>query len=83
MGNIRIEWNMAGFRELRTAPGVMALLEEWGQKIASRAGDGFVALPAEVARGRGRGRVAVVTATWRAWVAQARDHVLERAVGGG
>ena len=80
MPEVRVRWNMSAFAELRTAPAVMAALDEIADGIAERAGDGFEAQPAAVTGGRIRGRAAVVTTTVRAMRRQARDHILERSL---
>lgn len=37
----RIEWNWAGWNEVRRSPGVQAMLEEEGKARAERAGRGY------------------------------------------
>lgn len=76
----RIDWNDAGFREVRTSPGVMAELNAHASRIAAACGEGFVAHPPTVTGGRGRGRASVVTATYEAMRRQAKDHVVEQAI---
>lgn len=36
-----IEWNWAGWNEVRKSPGVQAMLMEEANKVASNAGEGF------------------------------------------
>lgn len=80
---VTIKWNVRGFQELRTDPKVAAELEKRAQAIARAAGDGFEAKPAETTRGRVRARAAVVSTTRRAAAAEARDHVLLKALDAG
>jgi len=82
-GGVKIRWNMAGFREIRTSERVLRELDERAQRIAEDAGAGFEAQTPEITGGRGRGRVAVVTTTIDAALDQARNHTLERALGAG
>ena len=60
--------------------GVQAMLADAGETIAGRAGEGF---GSQVNVGRDRARATVMAETPEARVRQARDHALERAVGGG
>lgn len=80
MAKVRIEWNHGVFAEIRTLPGVMGILNGHAERIAATAGEGFEARPATATGGRVRGRASVLTATPRAMVVQARDHVLERSL---
>ncbi len=77
---VTIKWNMAGFRELRTDPKVMADLNRRAEAVAAAAGDGFEAEPAYRTGGRVRGRAAVVSITNQAAAAEARNHVLLKAL---
>ncbi len=77
MGKVHIRWRRGVFAELRTMPGVMSELNRHAQRIASTAGSGFEARPAQRTGGRIRGRAAVLTATVPAMLRQARSHVLE------
>lgn len=43
--SVRIKWNLKGFDELRTAPGVRADLNRRAEALAAACGDGFEALP--------------------------------------
>ena len=80
---MKITWNLAGFEELRTEPAIMDELERIGQEVADRAGPGFEVKGPEHTGGRGRGRVAVVTATEQAKFTNAVEGTLLRALGGG
>lgn len=75
-----VVFHKGAFAEVRTLPAVMDELDSIAEGIAARAGDGFKAEPAEATGGRIRGRAAVVTATPKAMVAEARNHVLERSL---
>lgn len=59
---------------------VQALLAREAAAVASRAGEGFTS---GVRVGQDRARAYVLPETYRARKRQARDHVLERAVGRG
>lgn len=61
-------------------PAVRAMIESTTGAVAGRAGDGF---SGRVTQGRDRVRGAVSATTADARLRQARDHVIERAVGGG
>lgn len=39
-----IEWNWAGWNEVRKSPGVQAMLMEEANKVASNAGEGYKAV---------------------------------------
>ena len=80
---LTIKWNMQGFRDLRTDPAVMDDLAKRSERIAAAAGEGFVAEPVEKTGGRVRGRAAVVSTTYQAAAAEARDHVLLKALDAG
>lgn len=80
---VTVKLNESAFREIRTAPKVMKMLNDIAAKTAARAGDGFEARSAEVTGGQVRGRAAVVTTTVKAMRAEARDHTLVRALGSG
>ena len=80
MAKVKVVFDYEAFAEVRTMPAVMAELNRIADGIADRAGDGFVAEPAQKTGGRVRGRAAVVTATPRAMAVEARDHVLERSL---
>lgn len=59
---------------------VQALLARKAAEVASRAGEGFTS---GVRVGKDRARAYVLPETYKARRRQARDHVLERAVGRG
>lgn len=72
----KIAWNLAGFRALRTSPKMLQNLQRRAERIADKAGPGFMATPSGVTGGRGRGRAAVVAATRNANRKNAKDHTL-------
>lgn len=80
---VKFRWRSNVFREIRTMPGVLSELEARGARIASAAGDGYETSGAGVTGGRGRGRVAVFTATPDAMRDNARNHTLLSALGAG
>lgn len=85
---MRIEFNIDGFKELRSSPGVVSELESRGQRIVDAAnarGKGTYAMGSRqgAARPQGRWRVSVVTADARAMVDNAKYQTLVRLLGGG
>ena len=77
-GNVR-----TGYRELMRSPGVVAELSGRADRIADAAGAGFV-VDVDLESGRRRTpRSSVRTGTFDARLAEARDHVLERAIDAG
>lgn len=73
-----------GFVALRNSPEVIADLQSRAERIADSAGEGFETRPAETNRSvKGRARVAVVTASFKAMHAQATDSALTRAIDAG
>lgn len=80
---VRIELDHDGIRQLLSSAPIAAECEKAAEKIAARAGDGFVVLPArELGFGGGRVGYAVKTDTEEARIAEATDKVLSRAVSG-
>ncbi len=77
----RVKLNIAGFRALRNSPAVVAELERRAKAIAEAAGPGMETRPAET--GGNRARVAVVTSSFEAMLAEAHHRTLTRAVGAG
>lgn len=78
---IRWEWHVTtGYRELMRDPAVLAEMERRGERVAEAAGDGFEVDSQARAGNRQVPRVSVRTATIEARLAEARDHVLERAI---
>ncbi len=77
---VRIVVNGKGILELLKSPGIQADLRARAAGIASRAGPGMEVRPSEV--GGRRARVAVITGTREARIAQGRNKTLTRAIGG-
>lgn len=78
------QWNVrTGYRELMRSPGVVAQLSERADRIADAAGDGFVVDVDQESGRRRTPRASVRTGTFEARLAEARDHVLERAIDAG
>lgn len=73
----RIKLNMAGFRELRNSPKVVADLTRRAEAVAASAGPGH---KVDVNRGRDRARAAVITDTIDAAIDEAQDRNLTRAI---
>lgn len=70
----------AAIGKLLESPAVKADLKRRADRIAAAAGPGF---EASVVSGRNRARASVITATPEARLAEARDHVLLRALDAG
>lgn len=66
--------------ELMKSASVRSMLRSKGEAVASRAGEGFVC---ELREGPKRVRAVVRPTTFKARRKQAKEHVLERALGGG
>lgn len=79
---LRIQWNLAAFRELRTDPGIVADIEERASRIAAAAGDGHE-VNVSTSGGRGRARASVVTATADAMRSESEDMTLTSAIDAG
>ncbi|MGP3708489.1 hypothetical protein [Gordonia paraffinivorans] len=83
---MRIQWNKAGFKEIRYSSEVAAMLEAEAEKIADRArsmGEGQYEVGSRPgqARPQGRWRASVVTADYKAMRETARNDVLRKALG--
>lgn len=84
MAKPRIKWRLAGFSELRNAPGVLEDLQDRADKIASAAGEGYESRPAEVRKGRtGRGRAVVLTGDFAARRDNAKNNTLLKSLDAG
>ena len=81
MADFELRIKPGAIRQLLTEPGTVAAVSNIARRIASAAGPGMVALPAE--RGGSRARAAVVTATFEAMYREATERALTRAVGAG
>lgn len=77
MALTKLDFNTAGFNQLRNLPSVQARLAEAGRAVAEAAGDGF---DYEVKQGPQRARVRIYP-TDRASRKATADHALERALG--
>lgn len=78
---MKLKWNRAAFRELRTnEPGVISDLRSRTNRVASRAGEGY---KGNVIAGRSRARGGVVTATRRAIRDNARNNTLVKSMDAG
>lgn len=75
-------WRKGVFRDIRTAPEVLDLLNGYALKIEGKAGIGYRANHAVITGGRGRGRASVQTATPAAAIDNAKNHTLMKALGG-
>lgn len=81
MSKTRVVLRIAGFREIRTSPGAVALVRAAAEGVAARAGNGFEMLPMQSPRNRAHAIVAPVT--YEAARRNARDNTLIRALGAG
>lgn len=77
---IKIEFNSAGFHEILCSDEMKALLDEKGQQIAARAGEGFKASTKLGNYAGGRAICVVSSTNWAARKAEATDKVLTKAV---
>lgn len=78
--SVRFKPNKRTAEAILKGPEVQALLARKAAAVASRAGEGFTS---GVRVGKDRARAYVLPETYKARKRQARDHVLERAVGRG
>lgn len=78
--SVRFKPNKRAAEAILKGSEVQALLARKAAEVASRAGDGFTS---GVRVGKDRARAYVLPETYKARRRQARDHVLERAVGRG
>lgn len=83
--NVRIDWNIDGFEEIRRSSGVVADLERRGAAILAGCGGEAEGYGMEVHQGaaspQGRARVTVFADTEEARVENARDNTLVRNFG--
>lgn len=80
MTDVKIKVNRKGVRELLRSPEVLADLERRAHRIANAAGPGH---RVESQVGANRARVAVITDTIEAMVAEATDRRLTQAIDAG
>lgn len=78
--SVKFKPNKRTAEAILKGPEVQALLARKAAEVASRAGEGFTS---GVRIGKDRARAYVLPETYKARKRQARDHVLERAVGRG
>ena len=78
--HVEFKLDRGGVDELLKSQEMQNMLAAKAAEIAARAGDGFTS---GVRVGEDRARAYVLPETYRARRRQARDHVLERAVGRG
>lgn len=78
--SVRFKPNKRAAEAILKGSEVQALLARKAAEVASRAGEGFTS---GVRVGKDRARAYVLPETYKARRRQARDHVLERAVGRG
>ena len=76
----KVKLDRYAMRQVMRSPQAQAALAAEAEKIAARAGEGF---ETEIRTSPIRARAYVKPATLAARRRQARDHVIERAVGGG
>ena len=80
MNSNRVVIDKASVESFLKSKSVQDLILSSAEKISQKAGDGF---SVELRVGSDRARAYVLAETRRAKILQARNHVLERAVGGG
>ena len=78
--SVKFKPNKRTAEAILKGPEVQALLARKAAEVAARAGEGFTS---GVRVGKDRARAYVLPETYKARRRQARDHVLERAVGRG
>jgi hypothetical protein len=78
--SVTVKLNSAGIAAFLKGPDVQQAMRTTAERVAARAGDGFRA-DTRVGKDRARGYVLADSAAARR--RQAREHVLERSVGGG
>lgn len=83
--SVRLQFNIDGFYQLRSAPGVVDMLEGKAQEVCDRAnaiGKGTYAVGSRQGRKapQGRWRATVVTADARAMVNNAKNNTLVRSM---
>lgn len=77
---VKLRLNHAGIRQLATSSAVAGEVNKAATTILRRAGEGFAM---KSGNGSKRAHAVVFTDTIRARYHQAREHILERAVGSG
>ena len=83
IGGIRIEFISDGWRQILNSQAVADVVNDAGQKIAQRAGEGFVYKPQKLHYGGGRVGGFISAQTIEARRAEATSKTLTKAVNGG
>lgn len=78
MANVRISWNMGGFREIRTSM-ARGVVMEAAARVQGRAGEGY-AVDSYVTGGKGRIRAIIYPATFRAMKSNKKHNTLARSL---
>lgn len=78
--SVRVELDHEGFRQLLTGPEITTFIDQQADRMADRAGDGFVTRKITGGYGGGRHVAFVGTGTGKAMRAQAKDKALSRAL---
>lgn len=79
----QFKWRLAGFREVRTLPGVRQEVERRAQKIADASGGAAKGYIVRSTAGRNRARAAVITATVEAMASNRKHNTLLRNIDAG
>ena len=84
MGKPKIKWNVKGFYDLRSEPGIVKDLEARAEAIASAAGDGYEvgSRQGQIVK-QGRWRASVVTGDFDAILDNARNNTLLKSLDAG
>lgn len=80
---VQFKWRLAGFREVRTLPGVRQEVERRAQKIADASGGAVKGYVVRSTAGRNRARAAVITATVEAMASNRKHNTLVRNIDAG
>ena len=79
---VRIQFISEGWRQILNSADVAAIVDETGQRIAARAGEGYEYKPKKLGYGGGRVGGFVVAATQEAREDQAENKTLQGALNG-
>lgn len=95
MSRMKIEWNNAGFEEIRRAPKTMAIVDNLADSIAAQAGRGYTSSSRQGKKGpspawnkrrgpgfQGRARAIVYPDNHRAMRDNAKNNTLVKLMGG-
>ena len=83
MAKTQFKWRLAGFREVRTLPGVREELVRRAERIAAASGGADAGYVVRSTAGRNRARAAVITATIRAMASNRKHNTLVRNIDAG